>query len=54
MSDAEWACVLTRDAEPGSAAAVIALALVCEAADRAEVRVGGDPRQLKLWKDGER
>lgn len=54
MSDAEWACVLLRDAAPGSAAAVIALALACEVADRAEVREGVDPRQLRLWKDGGR
>ena len=51
MSDAEWACVLMRDAEPGSAAAVIALALACEAADRAEVRVGGDPRQIEMFRE---
>lgn len=48
LSDAEWACVLVRDAEPGTAAAVIAIALACEVADRAEAR-GVDPRQMGLF-----
>jgi len=48
LTDAEWACVLVRDAEPGTAAAVIAVALACEVADRAEAR-GADPRQLGLF-----
>lgn len=52
LSDAEWACVLMRDAEPGTAAAVIAVALACEVADRAEARVGVDPRQLGFFGDG--
>lgn len=50
LTDAEWACVLVRDAEPGTAAAVIAVALACEVADRAEAR-GVDPRQLGLFAD---
>lgn len=51
LTDAEWACVLVRDAEPGTWSAVVAVALACEVADRAEARQG-DPRQLELF-DGE-
>jgi hypothetical protein len=53
LTDAEWACVLVRDADPGTAAAVIAVALACEVADRAEARVGVDPRQLGLFDESE-
>lgn len=55
LTDAEWACVLVRDAQPGEASAVIATAIACEVADRAEARVAGDPRQIEMWReDGER
>jgi hypothetical protein len=54
LTDAEWACVLVRDADPGTAAAVIAVALACEVADRAEARVAQDPRQIEMFReDGE-
>jgi hypothetical protein len=43
--------VLVRDAEPGTWSAVVAVALACEVADRAEARQG-DPRQLELF-DGD-
>jgi hypothetical protein len=46
--------VLVRDAQPGEASAVIAVALACEVADRALARVAGDPRQIEMWReDGE-
>lgn len=51
LTDAEWACVLVRDAAPGSMAEVIAVALACEVADRAEHR--HDPRQLGLFDESE-
>lgn len=51
MTDAEWACVLVRDAEPGTWSATFAVALACEVADRAEARVSGDPRQLGLFEE---
>lgn len=38
-------------AEPGTAAAVIAVALACEVADRAEHR--HDPRQLEMFDESE-
>lgn len=44
LTDAEWACVLVRDAAPGSMAQVVAVALACEVADRTEAR--HDPRQM--------
>lgn len=53
LTDAEWACVLVRDADPGTAAAVIAVALACEVADRAEARVERDPRQIELFNEGD-
>lgn len=43
LSDAEWACVCLRDAEPHTPAHVIAVALCCEVADRAEWREEADP-----------
>lgn len=51
ITDAEWACVLVRDADPGTAAAVIAVALACEVADRAEARVSADPRQIEMFRE---
>lgn len=36
LTDAEWACVCVRDAEPHTPAHVIAVALCCEVADRVE------------------
>lgn len=38
LSDAEWACVCLRDADPGTPAHLIAVALCCSAADDAERR----------------
>lgn len=51
LTDAEWACVLVRDAAPGSMAQVVAVALACEVADRAEAR--HDPRQLEMFDESE-
>ena len=38
LSDAEWACVCVRDARPGTPGHIVAMAMCCEVADRAEGR----------------